>query len=88
MKTLILLNFFLTYLFSDTSTYQDRTCNEIMKEIKILKGERLDEPATQVAKISTFLLTGHYIAGGTDKDAEMKIRVLKLELKNCRQEYK
>jgi hypothetical protein len=57
-----------------------------MREIRVLKGERLNEPATQVAKISTFLLTGNYITGGVDKDAEMKIRVLKLELKNCRAE--
>ena len=86
MKILILLNFFFVYLFSDSSAYQDRTCNEIIKEIKILKGEKLNEPATQVAKVSTFLLTGHYIAGGENKDAKMKIRVLKLELKNCRAE--
>ena len=86
MKTFVLLNFFFVSLFSDSSTYKDRTCNEIVKEIKILEGERLDEPTTQVAKISTFLLTGNYIAGGDNKDVEMKIRILKLELKSCRSE--
>lgn len=55
-------------------------CDEIKKEIDLLKQEKLINTSTKVA---TYFLGGGYIYGITNKEIDARIRVLKMKLSSC-----
>ena len=84
MKIIFIFFLILSYLHGGSSNDNySRSCYEIIHEIDLLEEEKTDELATNVGKVATFLLTGNLIVSDSNKEINMKIKILKLELATC-----
>ncbi len=82
MKKIILNLFFLSSLYGETFDQNaTRTCSEISDEINVLEKQKLENSTSRFA---AFLFGGIYAYGLSNDDIDMKIRLLKLELSDCR----
>ena len=82
MKKIVLNLFFLSFLYGETFDQNaTRTCSEISDEINVLEKQKLENSTSRFAAL---LFGGMYVDGVSDDKIDMKIRLLKLELSDCR----
>lgn len=82
MKPVIFSFLILSQLYCDTyDSNTSRSCYEMLREIGSLKEE---QRINRYSKVATFLFGGYlYEKRPEEKEVDVKIRVLKLELSTC-----
>ena len=82
MKMKLMFFLLLSQLYGESFDHnQSRSCFDIMNEIDLLQKEKLNNTSTKVA---TLIFGGAYVFGMSNKEIDMKIRALKLELSECK----
>ncbi len=80
MKIILLLYFYTTIMLN-ASSKQEIDCYSILQQIDKLKKEK---NINLLEKVGSVIVGGHYPLNSSSKELEIKIRILKLKLLNCK----
>jgi len=82
MKTILLYLLLTTSMYANASDQNvSRGCHEVIHEIDSLKKEKAYNASS---KIASLILGGAYVYGLSNKEIDVKIRLLRLELTSCK----